>query len=184
MARPSPEVEAVVRDLAEILGRGLPPDEPSAQRARDAVRAAAGAGSGRAAREALARAHDALDDAREALAALRPDGDEHPAPRALRMGRAELFIDSEIPDQHPGKRAIETAVAGAFAGVVGRWRVAIIVQDKASWWGLRVEGGSVCWTGTLDGPEEQSADFVGGRVREAVQLGLMQSALGRSRPRG
>jgi hypothetical protein len=184
MEQMSPDVEAVARDLEALLGQGLPPDDPVAVRARDAVRSAALAGSGRAAREALARAHDALDAAREAVDAMRADDDGPFAPQALRLGRAELLLDSEIPEQHPDKRAIETAVAGAFAGVAGRWRVAILVQDKASWWGLRVEGGSVCWTGTLDGPDEQSADFVGGRVREAVQLGLMQSALGRSRPRG
>jgi hypothetical protein len=184
MVQMSPDVEAVARDLERLLGRGLSADDPAALRAREAVRAAALAGSGRAAREALARAHDALDAAREAMEALRGDGGEPGAPQALHLGRAELVLDSEIPAQHPGKRAIETAVAGAFAGVAGRWRVAIIVQDKASWWGLRVEGGSVCWTGTLDGPDEQSAEFVGGRVREAVQLGLMQSALGRSKPRG
>ena len=180
----SPELEAVARDLDELVDRGLSPDDPNLKRAQDAVHAAASAASGRPAREALQRAWDALDAAREALAEAPGHAPEPEAPRPLQVGRAEVLLDSEIPERHPDKRAIETAVAGAFAGVAGRWRVAIIVQEKASWWGLRVEGGAVCWTGTLDGPEEQSPEFVGGRVREAVQLGLMQSALGRPRGRG
>ena len=104
------------------------------------------------------------------------------AGQALRAARrAQVDLDSEIPDDHPGKSAIETAVAGAFAGVGGKWRVSILVQERSSWWGLRVENGSVCWTGTIDGPEEQTPEYLAGRVREAVQLGLMQSALPRPR---
>jgi hypothetical protein len=90
-------------------------------------------------------------------------------------------LDSEIPDGHPGKSAIEASVMGAFVGVKGRWRVAILVQPNAPWWGLRVEGASICWTGTIEGTHEQSPDFLAGRVREAVQLGVMQAALPKHR---
>jgi hypothetical protein len=114
--------------------------------------------TGPGAERALVLARLALEQARRAL------------------GR-EVELDSGIPGAHPAKAAIEASVAGAFAGVKGRWRVAILVQPDAAWWGIRVEGASTCWTGTLEGPDEQSPAFLAGRVREAVRLALMQAAL-------
>jgi len=175
------DLDAIARDIADLVSRGVSPDEPALARAEDALLAARSAAAGdRASRaaveEALAGARSAIEEARDLLPAAR----DLP-PRAPRQ--AQLEIHSEIPDEHPAKSAIETAVAGAFAGVKGRWRVYITVQESSSWWGLRVEGNSISWTGTLEGPEEQSAEFLAGRVREAVQLGLMQSALDRTRGR-
>ena len=57
-------------------------------------------------------------------------------------------------------------------------------EPNAPWWGIRVEGRSICWTGTLEGADEQSPEFLAGRIREAVQLGLMQAALPPRRGRG
>jgi hypothetical protein len=178
-----PELEAIARDLADLVTRGVSPDEPSIARAEDALReaqrAAAGdRGSMATVDAAIASARAAIDEARDLL----PQDDE-PSPPAPAPRQAHVELHSEIPDDHPAKPAIETAVAGAFAGVKGRWRVFILVQEKAPWWGLRVEGSAVRWTGTVEGPEEQSPEFLAGRVREAVQLGLMQSALSRNRGR-
>jgi hypothetical protein len=166
-----PEIEALVRDLERLEQSG---------------------GSGPATERALTLARMAVDRARRALdgapdgsrppSRMAPAAGEPPAPHANR--RANFELDSEIPEAHPDKAAIETSVAGAFAGVKGRWRVAILVQPNAPWWGLRVEGASICWTGTLEGPDEQSPEFLSGRVREAVQLGLMQAAIPPRRGRG
>lgn len=181
----SPELEdarAAIRTAADALSRG----ELSESAKSDADRALT------LARMALERARHAMGAAgvprpswQEALratpAAAPPAAGRRPADKSAR--HAHLELDSEIPDAHPAKTAIEASVAGAFAGVKGRWRVAILVQPNAQWWGLRVEGASICWTGTLEGPEEQSPEFLSGRVREAVQLGLMQAALPRRRSR-
>lgn len=198
-----PRLDSLARDLDALAASGLEPEPPEIGDAREAIRQAADAVShdsrpglaGPYAERALTLAGLAVERARRALGAvpgsrswreaLRPpisarDGGP-PGPMALREDDVQL--DSEIPDDHPAKAAIETAVAGAFAGVRGRWRVAILVPPQAPWWGIRVEGASFCWTGTLEGPEEQSADFLGGRVREAVRLGLLQAALPQRRHR-
>jgi hypothetical protein len=181
----APELEdarAAIRRAADALSRGERPESATP----DAERALTLAGM------ALDRARHAMGAAgvapswQEALranppAAAPPAAGRRPSDKSAR--HAQLELDSEIPDGHPAKTAIEASVAGAFAGVKGRWRVAILVQANAPWWGLRVEGASVCWTGTLEGPEEQSPEFLSGRVREAVQLGLMQAALPRPRSR-
>lgn len=199
------ELAALERDLAQLLKGGLPADEPEIALARHAIEAANHAvatpgASGEAVAEsarALAAARRALDRLREAATAARarrrsweetlrvPSPADGVADGAGEDGsrRPEVAVLSEIPDEHPEKAAIERAVTVAFAGVRGRWRVTIMVQDNTSWWGLRVEGPSIAWTGTLDGAEEQSPEFVADRVREAVRLGLMQSALGRPRAR-
>jgi hypothetical protein len=176
------------------------PERPEIADAREAIRRAAdvvtpGAGiapSNHDAERALTLARMALDRARRALGAgprrswreaLQPPPPVVAAavddrrPSAAPARHAEVDLDSEIPDGHPAKSEIEASVARAFAGVKGRWRVAILVQPHAAWWGLRVEGASTCWTGTVEGPGEQSPEFLAGRVREAVQLGLMQAAL-------
>ena len=177
-----PDLEALSRELADLVSRGVSPDEPSIARAEDALRSARTATSAdwasrSAVEESLSRARAAIEEARDLL----PSGDEGPV--AVPSRQAQVELHSEIPDEHPEKSRIENAVAGAFAGVKGRWRVFILVQAKSSWWGLRVESSAISWTGTLDGPEEQSPEFLAGRVREAVQLGLMQSALRRGRGR-
>ena len=117
-----PDLDAIARDLADLVSRGVSPDEPSIARAEDALRAARRAATGdwasrSAVDEAMASARSAIDEARDLLSL----ADERPAPR--RRAEAQLELHSEIPDGHPGKSAIETAVAGAFAGVKGRWRV-------------------------------------------------------------
>ncbi len=186
MASRDPELDALAGELETLLGDGARPDDPVIAQAEDALAAAEQAvaradgtrEAALAAQRAIANARQACEKARAAVSGAVEETPAVPSPR-----RTDVSLESEIPDDHPEKRAIETAVAGAFAGVQGRWKVAILVQEKASWWGLRVEGASVCWTGTLDGPEEQSPDFLAGRVREAVQLGLMQSALDRTRGR-
>jgi hypothetical protein len=203
MLSSNPRLDALARDLEDLATLGALPEPPELADARDAVRQAADALShdsraglaGPYSERALTLARMALDRARQALGAtagpraswqeaVRPpvaapdSADERRRP-VTSSRHADVQLDSEIPEAHPAKSAIEASVAGAFAGVKGRWRVAILVQPNASWWGIRVEGGSVCWTGTLEGPEEQSPDFLGGRVREAVRLGLMQAALPR-----
>ena len=101
---------------------------------------------------ALALARMALDRVRRVVGAARPRPSWHealarPALRSDRGARRspaarrpDVEVDSEIPDAHPAKSAIEAAVTGAFAGVRGRWRVSIIVQPAARWWGIRVAG--------------------------------------------
>ena len=182
-----PELDALARDLALVIASGASPGDPTILDAGDALEAAQDAfDRGEEAPELLAAAERAIALAREARDRARglPEAGGAGAGDAPGRRSSGLSLESEIPEGHPEKEAIETAVAGAFAGVRGRWKVAILVNDKASWWGLRVEGASVCWTGTLEGPDEQSPEFLAGRVREAVQLGLMQSALGRNRGRG
>ena len=192
------EIEALSRDLDRLAESG--PIVVELEQAREVLRAASDViardgGSGPNPERALTLARLALDRARAAKggpAAARPSWQQAlqaavPAPVARLAGdrerRPSLQIDSEIPDGHPAKAAIEASITGAFAGVKGRWRVAILVQRSAPWWGIRVEGAAICWTGTLEGPDEQSPEFLAGRVREAVQLGLMQAALPRRRGR-
>jgi hypothetical protein len=197
------ELDALARDLDELSA--AEPDPPPAEiaDARDALRKAADAVSrnpravGPDSERALTLARMAIDRAGRAVGTVRPrsawqdalrapaaaPATDRPSPTRLKLdGDVELV--SEIPDSHPEKEAIETSVAGAFAGVKGRWRVAILVQPHAAWWGLRVEGNSICWTGTLEGPDEQSPEYLAGRVREAVRLGVMQAALPHHRHRG
>jgi hypothetical protein len=187
MAPRHPEIEALVRELALLIASGAPPGHPAITDAQDAIEAAEEAIGGRdAAADVAAGAERAIEGAREACERAREllsAGEEARAAERAAARSGELALESEIPETHPEKEAIETAVAGAFAGVRGRWKVAILVSERSSWWGLRVEGASVCWTGTLEGPDEQSPEFLAGRVREAVQLGLMQSALDRARGR-
>ena len=192
---PNPELDALTRDL-EALFSGGGPEPAEVTEAREAIRRAAQEdGTERAltlARMALDRARRAIGVAvdprpswRDALrASPRADAPREDHARPLLAGRHyEVELDSEIPDAHPEKSEIEASVAGAFVGVKGHWRVAILVQPNARWWGIRVEGASICWTGTLEGAEEQSPEFLAGRVREAVQLGVMQAALPRPRAR-
>ncbi len=202
-----PEIEALAHDLDALAASALAPEHPEVAGAREAIRraseilvpAATLLPAGPDAERALTLARMALDRARcalgvgprrswqEVLKSPLPVADaavdDRRPPAGSRL-HAEVDLDSEIPDGHPAKSEIEASVAGAFAGVKGRWRVAILVQPHAPWWGIRVEGASICWTGTLEGPEEQSPEFLAGRVREAVQLGLMQAALPRRRDRG
>ena len=191
MEAPTQEIESLHRDLDRLAQSG--PAVVELEQAREVLRAAgdvvaSGAGTDR--ERALTLARLALQRARSAQGGpLAPRASwqqvlQKPVPRAAPAPSEKLQIDSEIPEAHPAKSAIEASVAGAFAGVKGRWRVAILVQPNASWWGVRVEGASICWTGTLEGPDEQSPEFLAGRVREAVQLGLMQAALPRRRGRG
>jgi hypothetical protein len=191
-----PELDALSGALSQLLRGGVPAEDPQVVLARDAIRLAGDAMAQAAmssdalagAEMALAAARNAVDRARQEAATARAGRQSWmevlraPVPSPADPGgegeaRGGLELNSEIPEDHPDKEAIETAVAGAFAGVRGKWHVSILVQEKASWWGVRVEGPSVAWTGTLEGPEEQSPEFLSGRVREAVQLGLMQSAL-------
>jgi hypothetical protein len=184
--------------LSRVLD-GLAPSGTGAVEIREAREAIRRASEGDPER-ALQLARMAVDRARRAIGAA---GDPRPAWRSVLQAPArtgmpreerrnltggarnpDVELDSEIPDAYPGKSTIEASVMGAFAGVKGRWRVAILVQPHAPWWGLRVEGASICWTGTLEGTSEQSAEFLAGRVREAVQLGLMQAALPKPRSRG
>jgi hypothetical protein len=191
------EIEALSRDLEQLArgGSGL----IEVEQAREVLRAASdvlarGPQGGSDPERTLTLARLALDRARTAH---RSPGASKPSwqqvlqapvvtapPRSPETERrASLQLESEIPDGHPAKSAIEASVTGAFAGVKGRWRVAILVQPHAPWWGIRVEGASICWTGTLEGPDEQSPEYLAGRVREAVQLGLMQAALPHRRGR-
>lgn len=191
-----PEIEALTRDL-DHLARSRPA-AIEVEQAREVLRAAVdaitrGSDAGSDPERVLVLARMALDRARAAQTpvpartpwqqALRTPAPAAPMPAASER-RASVQLDSEIPETHPAKSAIEASIAGAFVGVKGRWRVAILVQPHAPWWGLRVEGASICWTGTLEGPDEQSPEFLAGRVREAVQLGLMQAALPHRRGRG
>ena len=195
MGGPNHEIEALTRDL-DLLADGRPP-VVEVEQAREVLRAArdmiaGNRNGGSDSRRALTLARLAFDRARVAQGgpaaakpswqqALRSPGPSTHARVASQLERRTILqIESEIPDGHPAKSAIEASIAGAFAGVKGRWRVAILVQPNAPWWGVRVEGSSICWTGTLEGPDEQSPEFLAGRVREAVQLGLMQAALPRS----
>jgi hypothetical protein len=198
----NPEIAAPARDLDRLARSGPPVVE--LEQAREVLRAASdvvarSGGPGAPwpdAERALTLARLALDRARAAQGgppAAKPSWQQAlqaPRPPAGTPVRAEsdrhatVQLDSEIPDAHPAKTAIESSIAGAFAGVKGRWRVAILVQPNAPWWGIRVEGRSICWTGTLEGADEQSPEFLAGRIREAVQLGLMQAALPRERGRG
>jgi hypothetical protein len=202
-----PQIDALSRALDDLATPGhaepreLVDAREAVHRAADAVAQESHA-AGPEVERALSLARMALDRARRAVGMVdahrpswqealrvpvRPPGATSAGarPRTEATPRApDVQLDSEIPDGHPAKEAIETSVAGAFAGVKGQWRVAILVQPHASWWGVRVEGAHICWTGTLEGPEEQSPEFLSGRVREAVQLGLMQAALRPPRKRG
>jgi hypothetical protein len=198
MSIQSRELEELARDLDRLAPEGRAAVE--VEQAREVLRAAtdviARGGKGTDPERALTLARLALDRARvaeggpvAARASWQQALKTAPAPGKAALGapserRPSLQLDSEIPDGHPAKSAIEASVTGAFAGVKGRWRVAILVQPNAPWWGVRVEGASICWTGTLEGPDEQSPEFLAGRVREAVQLGLMQAALPHRRGRG
>ena len=201
-----PAIDALAQDLDALRPTVEGPEPAQVADAREAIRRAAEAVSrdsrsgavGPDVERALTLARMAVDRARratgdadprraswqEALQAPLPAAAPAPAARRTASSRfPHLELESEIPDGHPAKSEIEASVVGAFAGVKGRWRVAILVQPHAPWWGIRVEGTSICWTGTLEGPEEQSPEFLAGRVREAVRLGLMQSALPRRRDR-
>ena len=147
-----PDLDAIARDLADLVRRGISPDEPSIARAEDALRAARSAatgdwglglgGGGGDGPRALA----AIDEARDLLP-LDEDGPSAPPPR-----QAQVELHSEIPDDHPEKPAIETAVAGAFAGVKGRWRVFILVQETGVLVGAARRGQLHLWTGTARRP--------------------------------
>ena len=193
------EIDALVRELDELATKGAAPEIAEAreaiQRAADSLgRHTPSTPLDSDGERALALARMALDRVRRVVGAARPRPSWQEALRAplsapteARAGRRPLGVSptsrwtARSPDAHPAKSAIEAAVTGAFAGVRGRWRVTIMVPPAARWWGIRVEGESICWTGTLEGPDEQAPEFLSGRVREAVQLGLMQSALPRRR---
>jgi len=194
-----PEIEALSRDLDTLARGGSAMIE--VEQAREVLRAASDviarvAFGASDAERALTLARLALERARAAQQSpgtpkpswqqvlLAPAAASPPRPPQAERRASSLQLDSEIPDGHPAKSAIEASITGAFAGVKGRWRVAILVQPHAPWWGVRVEGSSICWTGTLEGPDEQSPEYLAGRVREAVQLGLMQAALPHRRGRG
>ena len=201
-----PDLETLRRDLDDLLATEIVPEPPEVADARVALQRAAdtvtssGRTPGSDGDRALLLARMALERAARAVATVRPRAAwkvalggpsapgaarvarRRPAARAPRQPDVEL--DSEIPATHPAKEAIETSVAGAFAGVKGRWKVAILVQENAPWWGIRVEGTSICWTGPIEGPDEQSPDYLAGRVRDAVRLGVMQAALPHRRGRG
>jgi hypothetical protein len=197
MSHRIPEIEALAREIDQLALAASGTVE--VEQAREVLRAASdliarGDASGSDPERALTLARLALERARAAHSPAAPKPSWQQALRATAVTpaqsipeterRASLQLDSEIPDGHPAKSAIEASITGAFAGVKGRWRVAILVQPHAPWWGVRVEGASICWTGTLEGPDEQSPEFLAGRVREAVQLGLMQAALPHRRARG
>ena len=199
MSLQHPELDALARDLDDLAAQWLCPGD---REARDAIQRAADAVSRRARRRrsiptpigrwrwrgmALDRARRAVGARptapswQEALRAPLPPRDARRARRRRPLGRhPDVELDSEIPDGHPGEvgdrgrgdrrvRGREGPVAGRDPRAAER---AVVGDPRGR--RRRSAGRARSRARRSSAPE-----FLAGRVREAVQLGLMQAALPR-----
>jgi hypothetical protein len=79
-------------------------------------------------------------------------------------------IQSGIPDTHPSKRGIESALTQALAAAGGHWKVWITVPTGGTWWGLRITGPSIAWVETLQGADAQTPEAIVACVEPLVRL--------------
>jgi hypothetical protein len=121
---------------------------------------------------------EAAADARKGAAVWRMLADE-------RAGEAAGMVEvqSGIPEEHPHKGEIESALRRVFSAAGGRWRVWITVPAGGTWWGLRIHGPAIDWVETLQGAEDQTPAAIVERVEPLVRVAraeaLYQSRLGR-----
>lgn len=84
----------------------------------------------------------------------------------MRPTAGEVTLHSVIPASHAKKQAIEGAVQRAFHGLPGSWTVAIVPEEKASWWVITIEGPRGFQHMLLVGPDERDPELLHDSVRE------------------
>jgi hypothetical protein len=212
------ELEELAGELdadGAVPDEAAPPEFTRALAAVDEARAALSSAflSRRAmvvARDAVGRAHVAVEDARRVSRVLRDRGGVLRATadeiRSLsdsvretggivaewsRQLRATLgpetgqvVVESAIPAEHPHGGAIAAAVQEMLAEAGGRWQVWITVPAGAAWWGIRVRGPAIDWVGTLQDAAEQTPEGVTRRLEPLVQVALAELLYRRERLRG
>ncbi len=161
------------------------------------------------AREAIARAEEAVGHARDLSrvlrarsAALRTDAEDARSTskearaasgvlsarsrqldeQMARAGPGVVTLDSGIPPDHPEKAEIEAALMRTLGAAGGQWRVWITVPAAATWWGLRVRGPAIEWVGTLQDPEDQTAQGLAARLEPLARVALAESLYRGHRP--
>lgn len=78
-----------------------------------------------------------------------------------------LQLESEIPESHPEKQAIEESIRQVLTGLAG-WRVQISVASRAAWWVIRIQGPHFRRALVVEAPEKQNARDISMLVTKAL----------------
>jgi hypothetical protein len=86
-----------------------------------------------------------------------------------------LVLESEIPEDHPQKRAIEDALREVVGGLPGSWKVTISRARIGHWLALRIEGPGLDWTLIMDAGD-QNPEFIHHRIGAVLWAGGLGGA--------